>query len=107
MVGQVIGNITAATYYIAYFLRGKSSLSIRIRDFSVKYKICSNVLAIGIPASLASVLMSISQMIMNGLMAEYGDLAIAGIGVAMKVTMITGMVAMGIGQGISRYWVTA
>lgn len=99
-IATVIGNVMAAGYYIAYFLRGKSSLSIRIRDFSIKDKICSSVLVIGIPASLASVLMSISQMIMNGLMAGYGDMAIAGIGVAMKVTMITGMVAMSIGQGI-------
>lgn len=99
-IATVIGNVMAAGYYIAYFLRGKSSLSIRILDFSVKDKICSSVLVIGIPASLASVLMSISQIIMNGLMAGYGDMAIAGIGVAMKVTMITGMVAMGIGQGI-------
>lgn len=99
-IATVIGNVTAAGYYIAYFLRGKSSLSIRLKDFSVKDKICSNVLAIGIPASLASVLMSISQMVMNGLMAGYGDMAIAGIGVAMKVTMITGMIGMGIGQGI-------
>ena len=99
-VATVIGNVTAAGYYIAYFLRGGSSLSIRIKDFSVKDKICSSVLVIGIPASLASVLMSVSQIIMNGLMAGYGDMAIAGIGVAMKVTMITGMIAMGIGQGI-------
>lgn len=99
-IATVIGNVMAAGYYIAYFLQGKSSLSIRIRDFSVKDKICSSVLVIGIPASLASVLMSISQMIMNGLMAGYGDMAIAGIGVAMKVTMITGMIAMGVGQGI-------
>lgn len=99
-IATVIGNVMAAGYYIAYFLQGKSTLSIRIRDFSVKDKICSSVLVIGIPASLASVLMSISQMIMNGLMAGYGDMAIAGIGVAMKVTMITGMIAMGIGQGI-------
>lgn len=99
-IATVIGNTAAAGYYIAYFLRGKSSLSIHIRDFSVKEKICQNVLVIGIPASLASVLMSISQIIMNGLMAGYGDMAIAGIGVAMKVTMITGMIAMGIGQGI-------
>lgn len=99
-IATVIGNVMAAGYYIAYFLQGKSSLSIRIRDFSIKDKICSSVLVIGIPASLASVLMSISQMIMNGLMAGYGDMAIAGIGVAMKVTMITGMIAMGIGQGI-------
>lgn len=99
-IATVIGNVMAASYYIVYFLRGGSSLSIRIKDFSVKDNICSSVLAIGIPASLASVLMSVSQMIMNGLMAGYGDMTIAGIGVAMKVTMITGMIAMGIGQGI-------
>lgn len=99
-IATVIGNVAAAGYYIIYFLRGKSSLSISIKDFSVKDKICSGVLAIGIPASLASVLMSISQMIMNSMMAGYGDMAVAGIGVAMKVTMITGMIAMGIGQGI-------
>ena len=99
-IATVIGNIMAAGYYIVYFLKGKSSLSIRIKDFSVKGGIGSSVLVIGIPASLASVLMSISQIIMNGLMAGYGDMAIAGIGVAMKVTMITGMIAMGIGQGI-------
>lgn len=99
-IATVIGNVAAAGCYIIYFLRGESSLSIRIRDFSVKDKIGSSVLAIGIPASLASVLMSISQIIMNGLMAGYGDMALAGIGVAMKITMITGMIAMGIGQGI-------
>lgn len=99
-IATVIGNLAAAAYYILYFIRGKSSLSININDFSIKDKICSGVLIIGIPASLASVMMSISQIIMNGLMAGYGDMALAGIGVAMKVTMITGMISMGIGQGV-------
>lgn len=72
-IATVIGNLAAA-YYILYFIRGKSSLSININDFSIKDKICSGVLIIGIPASLASVMMSISQIIMNGLMAGYGDL---------------------------------
>lgn len=44
--------------------------------------------------------MSISQIIVNSQMAEYGDMAVAGIGVAMKVTVITGMICMGLGQGI-------
>lgn len=99
-IATVIGNTMAALYYIFYFLRGESSLSIRIKDFSVKDKICGSVLVIGVPASLASVLMSISQIIMNGIMVGYGDMAVAGIGVAMKVTMITGMFAMGVGQGV-------
>lgn len=99
-IATAIGNIMASCYYILYFLRGKSILSIKIKDFSIKDKICSNVLSIGIPASLASVLMSISQIVMNSMIAEYGDMAVAGSGVAMKVTMITGMISMGIGQGV-------
>lgn len=99
-IATVIGNVVAALYYIFYYLRGQSSLSISIKEFSVKEKVCSSVLAIGIPAALAPVLMSVSQIIMNGIMTGYGDMAVAGIGVAMKVTMITGMLAMGIGQGV-------
>lgn len=95
-----IGETAGALYYIMYFLRGKSTLSVNIRDFSAKDKIASGVLAIGIPAALASILMSAASIIMNALMADYGDMAVAGIGVAMKIVMITGMVAMGIGQGI-------
>ncbi len=96
----VIGSSAAALYYILYFLRGKSALSIQIRDFTAKEGVCRSVLAIGIPGALAPVLMSVSQIIMNSMMAEYGDMAVAGIGVAMKVTMITGMLSMGIGQGV-------
>ena len=33
-------------------------------------------------------------------MAQYGDMAIAAMGVAMKVATITGMVCMGLGQGV-------
>ncbi len=99
-IATVIGNLIAAGYYLHYFNSNNSSLSISIKDFTMKDRIPSSILLIGIPASLASVLMSVSQIIMNSLMAEYGDMALAGIGVAMKITMITGMVSMGIGQGI-------
>lgn len=99
-IATVIGNILGAGYYICYFLRGKSNLSIRLKDFTVKTGVCSSVLVIGIPAALGSVLMSISQIITNSQMAGYGDMAVAGIGVAMKVTVITGMICMGLGQGI-------
>lgn len=44
--------------------------------------------------------MSLSQIIMNSLIADYGDMALTGIGVVMKVTMMTGMVCIGFGQGV-------
>ena len=99
-IATAIGNTFAACYYIVYFLQKKSILSIHPRDFMMRDKICSGILIIGIPASFGSLLMSISQIIMNGQMAAFGDMAVAGIGVASKVTMITGMVCIGFGQGV-------
>ena len=99
-IATVIGNVIGAGYYICYFLWGKSSLSIRFKDFTVKNNVCRSVLAIGIPAALGSLFMSVSQIMINSQMAEYGDMAVAGMGVAMKVTVITGMICMGLGQGI-------
>ena len=65
----------------------------------MKEKVASGVLAIGVPAALGNLLMSLSSIIMNSQMAKYGDMAVAGVGVAMKVTMMTGMVCIGLGQG--------
>ena len=99
-IATVIGNVVGALYYLIYFWRGSSFLSIRLKDFSMKNKICSGVLAIGIPASLGSLLMSISQMITNSQMAQYGDMAVAAYGVAAKVLMIVTLIGIGVGQGI-------
>lgn len=99
-IATVIGNVVGACYYLIYFLRGKSTLSIHPRDFTLRDKVCSSVLAIGIPASLGSLLMSVSQIVVNAMMTDYGDMAVAAIGVAMKVTLMTGMICIGFGQGV-------
>lgn len=99
-IATVIGNFVGALYYLIYYWAGKSSLSISLRDFSMKNKICSGVLAIGVPAALGSLLMSVSQMITNSRMSAYGDMAVAAYGVAAKVLMIVSLIGIGIGQGI-------
>lgn len=76
-IATIIGNVVGAGYYIVYFLKGSSSLSISLKDFSVKEKVASGVLAIGVPAALGNLLMSLSSIIMNSQMAKYGDMAVA------------------------------
>lgn len=44
--------------------------------------------------------MSVSNIASNTLVSAYGDMAVAGFGVALKITMITGMLCIGFGQGI-------
>lgn len=68
----------------------------RVRD-----GVLSGVLAIGILAAIGDLLMSVSTIVENTLISDYGDnVAVAGIGVAMRVTMITGCLCIGLGQGI-------
>ena len=99
-VATAVSNFLSALYYLTYFKWGKSMLSIRPRDFSAKMGIAKGVFAIGVPAAMGSFLMSISNILENGQMSKYGDMAVAGIGVALKVTMITGMLCIGFGQGV-------
>lgn len=99
-IATVIGNFCGALFYLIYFWRGKSMLSIRLRDAAIGDGIMRNVLAIGIPASLGNLLMSVSQMITNSQMASYGDLDVAAYGVASKVLMIAASIGVGLGQGL-------
>lgn len=39
-------------------------------------------------------------MFINNLIAGYGDMTLAGSGVATKITMITGMLCIEVGQGV-------
>lgn len=89
-----------ALYYFGYFLSGRSSISIHIKHFRIGDGIAWGVLAIGIPSCLDLFLMSIAQIIMNSLMSFYGDMAVAAAGVVMRVDQITGLFAMGTGQGV-------
>ncbi|MBO7421840.1 MAG: MATE family efflux transporter, partial [Oscillospiraceae bacterium] len=99
-VATVVGILFGACYYILFFLKKRSVLSIHPRDFSIRDRICISVLSIGIPASLGSLMMSLSQVVMNGQMAAFGERAGAGVGVASKVIMISGMLCIGFGQGV-------
>ena len=96
----VLGNAFSAAFYIYHLLVKSSLLSIKLKDYTIKGGIAKGVLLIGIPASLNSVLMSVSNILVNDQMSHYGDMAVAGLGVAMKVNMIVVMLLIGLGVGI-------
>lgn len=96
----VIGNVLSAVFYIAHFLNGSSILSISPKQYRAGNQIAVGVMAIGIPASLNSILMSTSNVLVNKLMTVHGDMAVAGLGVAMKVNMVAVMLLIGVGTGI-------
>ncbi len=99
-VATVIGNMAGAAYYVVYFLRKRSRLSISLKDYRVGGGIAAGVLAIGVPAALIGVMMDVSQIVMNNLLAGYGDIQVAAMGVAFKSGLVVVLLQLGLGQGI-------
>lgn len=99
-IATVLGNIFAAAFYIWHLLSKNAMLSIHPKYYQAGKGIAVGVFAIGVPASLNSILMSLSNIIVNNIMIHYGDMAVAGLGVAMKVNMIVVMLLIGLGTGI-------
>ena len=101
----VLGNVVAAGYYLAYFFRGKSALSIHPRYFAMGDGILSGVLSVGISASLANLLVSLSSIVVNAQLSGFadGDLLVAGYGVTSKVIMIVTLIGIGVGSGVQPF----
>ena len=99
-IATVIGNIVTVIYFLIYFLKGKSILSITPARFSMKNGITKGVVSVGLPAAINNLLMSISNIIVNVVLIKYGDNAVASMGIAMKANMLVVMLQIGLGQGV-------
>ncbi|MBQ8077005.1 MAG: MATE family efflux transporter [Eubacterium sp.] len=99
-IATVLGNVVSVLYFLVYFLRGKSILSITPKRFSVKNGIAKGVINVGLPAALNNLLMSVSNIVINMFLSHYGDTAVAAMGVAMKANMLVVMLQLGLAQGI-------
>ena len=99
-LATIIGNIAACFFYISYYVRGKSMLSLHVKDFRMGEGIAASVAAIGIPASLNNILMSFANIILNQALVGYGDTPVAAMGVALKSNMLVVLLQIGLCVGI-------
>lgn len=98
-LATIIGNIASCIYYIYYFLFRKTCLSINIKDFVLKSDIIKNILMIGIPVSLNTILISGANIILNNFAASYSDTVVTALGISGRVNMIAIMLLLGLSQG--------
>ena len=95
----VIGNGLGVVFYILHFVKGKTVLSIHPKDFRPSRRIYGQIMAIGVPASLSMLVMSISFLLTNVVASAYGDEVVAGIGICQRIMNICIMLMVGIAQG--------
>ena len=99
-IATTIGNILASLYYIWYFGRKTKSLSISPRFFTRKREISLRICSAGLPTAIFSALMSVSTIVLNQILAVYGNVPVAAIGIVFKANMFITFLQMGIANGV-------
>lgn len=99
-IATVIGNITGCLYYLWYFNKGESSLSLNPCYLAGEKKIILQTTNIGIPSGINSALMSVSTILFNNVVVSYGDTPLAAMGIVTKIYLLIVFIHMGISNGI-------
>lgn len=76
-------------------------VSLSIKDFAPNRKMVGSVVSIGIPGALITVLLSVSNIVLNNFIGIYGSDAVASYGIAYKVDMVPIMLSVGLSQGVA------
>lgn len=93
------GNACGVVYYLFYFKSKRSLLSLSLRYWGPDKHMMFEVLAIGLPAALNALIMSVSHILTNNIAMRYGDETIAANGIMMRIVGIVLFLIMGISQG--------
>lgn len=99
-IATTIGNILASIYYLWYFLKKSRVLSISPKDMKIREGIFIKTCSSGLPTAVFSALMSVSTIVLNQLLVEYGNDPVAAIGIVFKANMFITFLQMGIANGI-------
>lgn len=99
-IATLLSNCTAMVYFFVFLrrIRGESALRSSPRCVSLRGGIPGEVLSVGLPSCLVSVMAMISNTALNHIIAGYSNEAVAGMGIAKKLNML----AFAIGQGITQ-----
>ena len=98
-IATVIGNIVGFSYCISFYTRKKGIVSISWKHFRFDHQVYAEIFKIGIPASISMVLTSTGFAINNVYAVGFGDEVVAANGLARRISNITVMLSMGMGQG--------
>lgn len=99
-VATVLGNLVGSAYFAYYVLRRSSVLNLTPRCALRHPQDIFPIMALGLPNALSSILSGLASTFSNRLLSVYGTNAIAAMGAAGKITMIIGLVQMGICMGV-------
>ena len=101
-MATMLSNVASTIYFLLIFrgLKGKTVLSLNIRELRADREIIGQIYLIGLPAFISTALISVSNTVSFNLLSRYSDVEIAAFGVTKKLDMIPMSVAGGVSNGV-------
>lgn len=102
-LATLIANIISCIYLLIVVKKvsKKAPLSINFKDIKgIRKEDVHGLLTVGVPSAVLTGLFDIANIFLNALMAAYGDLELAAIGIVMKAERLPNAINLGICQGM-------
>ena len=101
-IATLLSNCIACTYFfiVIYKQRKESVVSFRIRNGLPDKSSIRSIFNVGVPSAITTLLFDIDYIVIDKLMAGYGDVALASIGIVLKAERLPLNVGIGICQGM-------
>ncbi len=94
-----IGKVVSCVILLLPFLRKKTMLELRLRNFTLRWSLYRETFNMGSTSLVRDVLMTSSWVLMNNVAGGFGDAALAAVTIAKKVINLVSTSLSGIGQG--------
>ena len=98
-IATAISQVVSTLVYLFYIFRQKSAFQFRIKDCTFSKEILSEIFKIGVPTLVFQLLTSISISLINNAAGNYGDSAIAGMGVVTRLISMGSLTVFGFIKG--------
>lgn len=98
-IATAISQIVSTCVYLTYILRKKSVFHFRVKNCTYTKETMSEIFKIGIPTLVFQILTSVSISLINNAAGDYGDSAIAGMGVVTRLISMGSLSVFGFIKG--------
>lgn len=101
-IATLISNCISCIYFfmVIYKLRNKTVITFSLKEGLPEKKSIGSIFNVGIPSAVATLLFDIDYVIIGKLMAGYGDIAMAAVGIVLKAERLPLNVGIGLCQGM-------
>lgn len=96
-IATMLSNVVAMLYFIGFLLHIQNKSVITL--YSLRQNIPSDVIIVGLPGFVMTMMSTISNTALNHMVAGYSNTAIAGMGIAKKIDLLAYAIAQGMTQG--------